>query len=137
MCSRLDSACVDLFGTLLLACEPAADVIQHLCDLIAFCPVSFCALSHPAAAAACGYLFTICCRWKGRDGTTNRELNPKTLMSGLDDYPRASHPTPDERHVDLLAWMALASHAMAAVGTAAGEQNLPVPICPDIIRGQC
>lgn len=68
-----------------------------------------------------------CHRWKGRDATTNRELNPKTLMSGLDDYPRASHPTPDERHVDLLAWMALASHAMAAVGTAAGELSLQVP----------
>jgi hypothetical protein len=69
----------------------------------------------------------LCHRWKGRDTSTNRELNPKTLMSGLDDYPRASHPTPDERHVDLLAWMALASHAMAAVGTAAGELRLQVP----------
>lgn len=59
-------------------------------------------------------------RWKGRDASTQRELNPKTLMSGLDDYPRASHPTGDERHVDLLAWMVLASQAMAAVGTAAG-----------------
>ncbi|KAH8271129.1 hypothetical protein KR018_000870 [Drosophila ironensis] len=61
--------------------------------------------------------------WRGRNATTQRELNPKSLSSGLDDYPRASHPTDRERHVDLRCWIALAASVMAELSTILGKDD--------------
>ncbi|KAK1259540.1 Mannosyl-oligosaccharide glucosidase GCS1 [Acorus gramineus] len=62
--------------------------------------------------------------WHGRDSMTIRELNSKTLTSGLDDYPRASHPSDDERHLDLRCWMHLAADCMHSIGEHLGLEDV-------------
>ncbi|KAF0692936.1 Aste57867_16047 [Aphanomyces stellatus] len=59
-------------------------------------------------------------RWRGRDANDGK-LMPNTLSSGLDDYPRASHPSDEERHVDLAAWMIKGSMILAEVAMAVGD----------------
>ncbi len=53
---------------------------------------------------------------------SNRIKKLKAACAGLDDFPRASHPSDDERHLDLRCWMALASRALATIGN---HLNLP------------
>lgn len=62
-------------------------------------------------------------RWRGRNASITRELNVKTLASGLDDYPRASSPTENEYHVDLRCWITLATRVMAHIAQRVGDSS--------------
>ncbi|OZC09183.1 hypothetical protein X798_03727 [Onchocerca flexuosa] len=68
-------------------------------------------------------------RWRGRNTTTNDELNPRTLPSGFDDYPRATHPTDDEYHVDLRCWMALSARVLSKLAKLVGDSQNEARYC--------
>eukprot|EP00752_Nemacystus_decipiens_P007415 g6630.t3 len=62
-------------------------------------------------------------QWRGRDPDDDR-LNALTLASGLDDYPRASHPSEtDEYHVDVSSWLALGCRVMQRLSVAIGVEG--------------
>ncbi|KAG1697940.1 hypothetical protein DVH05_015424 [Phytophthora capsici] len=61
-------------------------------------------------------------RWRGRHPNDGKLIS-NTLSSGLDDYPRASLPSEDEMHVDLLSWMIRSSNIMAKLAAFVGQDS--------------
>ena len=55
-------------------------------------------------------------RWRGR-------TPQHTLTSGLDDYPRARPPHPEELHLDALCWVGSMAAALRKISTFTGEKK--------------
>ncbi|BDD61765.1 hypothetical protein MAP00_006790 [Monascus purpureus] len=53
-------------------------------------------------------------RWRGRSVQ-------HILTSGLDDYPRAQPPHPDELHVDLISWMGMMTRSLRRIAEVLSE----------------
>lgn len=61
--------------------------------------------------------------WRGRNDKETKQIIPLTPASGLDDYPRASHPNDEERHLDLRCWMGYSAGVLSRIAKEIGENT--------------
>ncbi|KAF3584112.1 hypothetical protein F2Q69_00026044 [Brassica cretica] len=55
--------------------------------------------------------------WQRQYNRSRTKPSCNTVASGMDDYPRVSHPSDDEMHVDLRCWIYLAADCMKFITT--------------------
>jgi mannosyl-oligosaccharide glucosidase len=73
-------------------------------------------------------------RWRCRSKSDGKVI-PNTLSSGLDDYPRSPHPTPDEHHLDLHCWMTKGTGIMAKLGKLLSDEDKEFHLTANSITG--